>query len=45
MDVVSHGYGVLGGAGMKVMVGKLVGQYQEGLFTCRGMPEHFPSVR
>ena len=43
--VVSHSYGVLGGAGVEVMVGRHAGQIQEGLVACRKMPERIPSAR
>ena len=33
------------GAGMEVVVGRLVGIGQEGLVACQVMSEHFPCVR
>ena len=33
------------GAGMEMMVDRHAGLRQEGLFSCRETPEHFPSAR
>ena len=45
MCVVSHGYCMVGGAGMGVVDSKHAGQSRDVLVSGREMPEHFPCAR